>query len=62
MDQFDQSLEVFMDSVGWLAPFLFILLHLLRPLLFLPVIAVCIAGGYLFGFVEGAFCRLLASA
>ena len=54
MEQFDQSLEVFMDNVGWLAPFLFILLHLLRPLLFLPVIAVCIAGGYLFGFMEGA--------
>lgn len=55
MEQFDQSLEVFMDNVGWLAPFLFILLHLLRPLLFLPVIAVCIAGGYLFGFLEGTF-------
>lgn len=54
MEQFDQSLEVFVDNVGWLAPFLFILLHLLRPLLFLPVIAVCIAGGYLFGFMEGA--------
>ncbi len=55
MEQFDQSLETFMDNVGWLAPFLFILLHLLRPLLFIPVIAVCIAGGYLFGFFEGAF-------
>lgn len=54
MEQFEQSLEVFMDNVGWLAPFLFILLHLVRPLLFLPVIAVCIAGGFLFGFLEGA--------
>ena len=54
MEQFDQSLEVFMDNVGWLAPFLFVLLHLLRPLLFLPVIAVCVAGGFLFGFFEGA--------
>lgn len=54
MEQFDQSLETFMDNVGWLAPLLFIFLHLLRPLLFLPVIAVCIAGGYLFGFFEGA--------
>lgn len=54
MEQFDQSLEAFMDSVGWLAPFLFILLHLVRPLLFLPVIAVCVAGGFLFGFFEGA--------
>ncbi|WP_142828395.1 TVP38/TMEM64 family protein [Planococcus soli] len=55
MEQFDQSLEAFMDSVGWLAPFLFVLLHLVRPLLFLPVIAVCVAGGFLFGFFEGAF-------
>ena len=55
MEQLDQSLEVFMDNVGWLAPFLFILLHLVRPLLFLPVIAVCVAGGFLFGFFEGAF-------
>lgn len=54
MEQFDQSLETFIDSAGWLAPFLFILLHLVRPLLFLPVIAVCVIGGLLFGFFEGA--------
>lgn len=54
MDQFDQSLEVFINGAGWLAPVLFILLHVLRPLFFIPVIVVCIAGGVLFGFIEGA--------
>ncbi|RNF39044.1 TVP38/TMEM64 family protein [Planococcus salinus] len=54
MEQFDQSLESLIHSAGWLAPFLFILLHVLRPILFLPVIVVCIAGGVLFGFFEGA--------
>ncbi|MDL4841628.1 TVP38/TMEM64 family protein [Aquibacillus rhizosphaerae] len=54
MEYFDESLEMLIDSAGWLAPILFILLHLLRPFFFLPVIVVCIAGGVLFGFVEGA--------
>jgi len=53
MDQFDQSLEVFIDGAGWLAPVIFILLHILRPVLFIPVIVLCIAGGVLFGFIEG---------
>lgn len=54
MEQFDHSIEVFIETAGWLAPVFFILLHLLRPFFFLPVIVVCIAGGVLFGFVEGA--------
>ncbi|WP_147803431.1 TVP38/TMEM64 family protein [Alkalicoccus halolimnae] len=41
------------EYTGWLAPILFILLHLLRPLLFLPVVLVCMAGGYFFGFWAG---------
>ncbi len=59
LDQFNQSLESFMEGTGWLAPVLFILLHLLRPFLFLPVIVVCIAGGVLFGFIEGAILSLI---
>ncbi|WP_112180174.1 MULTISPECIES: TVP38/TMEM64 family protein [Paraliobacillus] len=54
MDQFDQSLEIFIDGAGWLAPVLFVLLHVLRPIFFIPVIVICIAGGVLFGFIEGA--------
>lgn len=55
MDQLDHTLETFIEGFGWLAPILFILLHLIRPILFLPVIVVCIAGGVVFGFFEGAF-------
>lgn len=54
MEQLDQSLELLIESAGWLAPILFIILHLIRPFLFLPVIVVCIAGGLAFGFFEGA--------
>ncbi|MEQ6375547.1 VTT domain-containing protein [Bacillaceae bacterium S4-13-58] len=54
MEQFDHSLELFIEGAGWLAPLLFIILHVIRPLLFLPVIVVCIAGGVLFGLIEGA--------
>ncbi|MCA0969860.1 VTT domain-containing protein [Halobacillus litoralis] len=36
-----------------LAPLLFIAIHLLRPLLFLPVMLVCITGGVLFGPIAG---------
>ncbi|MTD29833.1 TVP38/TMEM64 family protein [Planomicrobium sp. YIM 101495] len=54
MDSFNQSLGEFIENAGWLAPVFFVVLHLIRPFLFLPVIVVCVAGGLLFGFVEGA--------
>lgn len=53
------ELETFIDSMGWLAPPLFVLIHVLRPLFFLPVIVVCIAGGVLFGFWQGALYNFL---
>ncbi|MCZ0702655.1 putative membrane protein YdjX (TVP38/TMEM64 family) [Natronobacillus azotifigens] len=59
MHQFDQSLEAFIDGAGWFAPILFIILHVVRPLFFIPVIVICIAGGVLFGFVEGAILSLI---
>ena len=54
MDQFDDSVKVFIENAGWMAPIFFLLLHLMRPFLFLPVIAVCVLGGVAFGFVQGA--------
>jgi len=54
MDQVEHSLKTFIEGFGWFAPLLFVLLHLLRPLLFLPVILVCVLGGVVFGFFEGA--------
>lgn len=54
MEQLDDWVEAFIENAGWMAPFFFIILHLIRPLLFLPVIAVCVLGGVAFGFIEGA--------
>lgn len=47
------------EDAGWLAPVLFIIIHILRPFLFIPVIIVCIAGGYLFGFVQGTIYSII---
>lgn len=59
MDQINHSIELFIDQAGWFAPILFVLLHVIRPILFIPVIVVCIAGGVLFGFIEGAILSLI---
>lgn len=41
------------ETSGLFAPLLFIVCHLVRPLLFLPVIAICMAGGIFFGTIAG---------
>ena len=41
------------ETGGVFAPLFFIALHLLRPLLFLPVVFLCITGGILFGVIPG---------
>lgn len=53
MDDFIEVIPQLVKEAGWLAPALFIIVHLIRPLLFLPVIVICIIGGYLFGFFYG---------
>ncbi|WP_050180502.1 TVP38/TMEM64 family protein [Domibacillus robiginosus] len=54
MIEAEQWIEGLIEQAGWLGPVLFIFLHLIRPFLFLPVVVVCVAGGYLFGFLGGA--------
>ncbi|WP_228275598.1 TVP38/TMEM64 family protein [Gracilibacillus oryzae] len=41
------------EEYFYLAPFAFILLHLLRPVFFLPVLLLCVTGGILFGTIAG---------
>ncbi|WP_078595089.1 TVP38/TMEM64 family protein [Evansella clarkii] len=53
MDVFSEAIPRVIEEAGWLAPVIFIIIHLIRPFLFLPVIVICIAGGYLFGFLHG---------
>ncbi|ADU31437.1 TVP38/TMEM64 family protein [Evansella cellulosilytica] len=59
MDMFDGAIPHVMEEAGFLAPILFVLIHLIRPFLFIPVIVVCIAGGILFGFVHGTIYNII---
>lgn len=52
-------LFVFVESTGVLAPAAFILLHLLRPFLLIPVQVICIVGGILFGALFGTLYSLI---
>src|SRR5690625_4121558 len=53
MELVSHYLLSFVHTAGWLSPLLFISIHLVRPLLFLPVILLCMFGGILFGIVAG---------
>lgn len=54
IESLSESIPVYIEQSGILAPILFVLFHLIRPLLFLPVIFVCMVGGYLFGVFYGS--------
>ncbi|QGS68995.1 TVP38/TMEM64 family protein [Oceanobacillus sp. 143] len=54
MELFGNYIMAVIETGGYFAPFLFIMIHLLRPLLFLPVVFICISGGILFGPVSGS--------
>ncbi|PWU68198.1 TVP38/TMEM64 family protein [Gracilibacillus dipsosauri] len=41
------------DSYVLVAPMAFIFVHILRPILFLPVLLLCITGGLVFGIIAG---------
>ncbi|TGB04101.1 TVP38/TMEM64 family protein [Halobacillus salinus] len=53
MGETSSAILQWLEHQGALAPLLFIAIHLLRPLLFLPVMLVCITGGVLFGPIAG---------
>lgn len=53
MDEKWTLLLAFIEASGFFAPVAFILFHILRQVLFIPVVIVCIAGGLLFGSILG---------
>ncbi len=48
-----------LEASGWLAPVLFILLHIFRQVFFIPVMVICLAGGYLFGVFYGTIYSII---
>lgn len=59
MEYIGASVKTIIETAGMFAPILFIALHLLRPLLFLPVVFLCITGGVLFGVIPGIIYSLI---
>ncbi len=47
------------EKSGWLAPLGFVLLHTLRQFLLVPVLLVCLIGGYLFGTIYGSLYSMI---
>ncbi|WP_332629122.1 TVP38/TMEM64 family protein [Halalkalibacter flavus] len=59
MEEFlERSFQVIEQS-GWFAPLFFVLLHVFRQVFFIPVLLICLLGGYLFGTVYGSIYSIL---
>lgn len=52
-------LLIIVESGGWYAPVVFILFHVFRQFVFVPPAVVCIAGGLLFGVIQGIIYSLI---
>lgn len=59
MEQIEQYIELLRDTHIILAPMLFIILHGIRSLFFIPVVAICIAGGMIFGVIPGIILSII---
>jgi uncharacterized membrane protein YdjX (TVP38/TMEM64 family) len=53
MELFGNYIMAIVQTGGLFAPLLFISVHLLRPLFFLPVVFLCVSGGIIFGVFYG---------
>lgn len=62
METMNEAVFQAVEEAGWIAPLIFILLHVFRPLLLLPVVVFYIAGGYLFGIFYGTIYTLIGLA
>lgn len=59
MEESMSVLLVLLGAGGIFAPIAFILFHLMRQFLFIPVTLVCLAGGVIFGAIFGTFFSLM---
>ncbi|MEN2765605.1 TVP38/TMEM64 family protein [Ornithinibacillus xuwenensis] len=59
MELFGNYIMAFIQTGGFFAPLLFISVHLLRPLFFLPVVFICVSGGIIFGVFAGTIYSII---
>lgn len=59
MEQLEQWILTIKESHLLIASFLFILIHVVRPILFIPVILILMTGGVIFGFIHGTILSVI---
>ncbi|MBP3949721.1 TVP38/TMEM64 family protein [Bacillus suaedae] len=59
MQEYLERSQYFIEQSGWLAPLFFIMLHVVRQVLFIPVLLVCLVGGYIFGIFYGSLYSII---
>lgn len=59
MDQLEQWIISIKESHLLIASFLFILVHVIRPIFFIPVILIIMTGGVIFGFIHGMLLSII---
>jgi uncharacterized membrane protein YdjX (TVP38/TMEM64 family) len=59
MEDFLERSFHFIEQSGWLAPMFFVLLHVFRQVFFIPVLLICLLGGYLFGTFYGSLYSII---
>lgn len=59
MEEFLRKSLFVIEQSGWLAPVFFILLHVIRQIFFIPVLFICLLGGYLFGTLAGSLYSII---
>lgn len=59
MEQVEHYIEFLRNTHILIAPLLFVVLHGVRSILFIPVIVICIAGGMIFGVIPGIILSII---
>ncbi|PXW90076.1 putative membrane protein YdjX (TVP38/TMEM64 family) [Streptohalobacillus salinus] len=59
MDQLERVIEAIRESGWFVAPLIYLLIHFIRPIIFIPVILLFIAAGLIFGIVPGIVLSLV---
>ncbi|MBU5593639.1 VTT domain-containing protein [Amphibacillus sp. MSJ-3] len=59
MEKIEYYIEFVRGTHVLIAPLIYITLHLIRPILFIPVILICIAGGLIFGIIPGIILSII---
>lgn len=62
LQKYSQALIQWIDSLGWIAPILFVLFYGLATILFLPTMIFTLAGGAIFGPIFGVLLNLMGAS